>query len=292
MADIGRTEPIERLGQGRDLRFGDQLQASGQLGQVPEHGLGLTRKGIEALAVEIGGGKGRVIVGQKAPGAVVETLARHVQIVGVQHPVDEAGGNPFGRQSRRGLDHGGQEAGRVAGRDGGMIQVASVLQQRLDVILAAVIGGPLEGPEADMAVRQPHHDRRAGGGGFVVAFQRLAGLDQRQDAAGGSPQAFQHGGGQDLAHAALQRQPPVAAPRPRRLTGPLGSQVEKSTWRGAIARDAVARCLSAVRFSKLRREEAAPVAEVGVVGAELMAVIAHGDRAGLAGQGLEAAKVA
>ncbi|MNE18181.1 hypothetical protein D3C80_1112010 [compost metagenome] len=44
-------------------------------------------------------------------------------------------------------------------------------------------------------------------------------------------------------------------------------------------------------FPHLRRQEAAPVAEVGVVGAELMAVIAHGDRSGLAGQGLETAEV-
>ncbi|MNQ99672.1 hypothetical protein D3C85_1154190 [compost metagenome] len=205
MADIGGAEAVQRLGQGRDLILGDQLQAAGQLGQVPEHGLGLTREGIQALAVEIGGGEARIIVGEEAPRAVVEALARHIQIVGVQNAVDKAGGDPLGRQPRRGLHHGGQEAGRVAGGDCRMIEAAGVFQQDFYLIIAPVVGSALEGPETDMAVRQPHHDGRAGGRRLVVALQRLAGLDQRQDAAGRNPQAFQHGGGQHLAHPALQR---------------------------------------------------------------------------------------
>ena len=307
MADIGWAEPVQRLGQGRDPVLGDQLQTAGQLGQVPEHRLRLAREGVEAGVVEIGGGEGRVVVGQEPPRPVVEALARHVQIVGVQHPMDETGGDPPGRQPRRGLDHGGQEAGRVAGRDRGVIQAAGVLQQDFQLVLAAEVGGALEGPEADVAVRQPHHDRRAGRRRLVVALQRLAGLDQRQDAAGRNPQAFQHGGGQDLAHPALQRQPPVPAPRPRRLAGAFRSEVEKSIvlvfpiaslaeggcLRGLVVPIALLAEQGCLRgFSQLRRQEAAPVADVRVVGAELVAVIAHGDGAGLTGQGPEAAEMA
>ncbi|MNE06383.1 hypothetical protein D3C80_989710 [compost metagenome] len=275
MADISGAEPVQRLGQGGGLILGDQLQAAGQLGQVPEHGLGLTREGVEARVVEIGGGEGRVIVGQEAPRTVVEALARHVQIVGVQHAVDEARRDPAGRQPRRGLDHGGEEARRVARRDGRMIEAAGVLQQDLDLVLAAMIGGALEGPETDMAVRQPHHDGGARRRRLVVPLQLFAGLDQRQDAAGWDAQALQHGRRQGLAHPALQRQPPVRMARPGRLSRTLGAQIQEPSR----------------SVPHLRRQEAAPVADLGIVNAELVAVIAHGHGIGLAGQGLEAAEM-
>ncbi|MNY22283.1 hypothetical protein D3C86_1558830 [compost metagenome] len=139
-----------------------------------------------------------------------------------------------------------------------------------------MIGGALEGPETDMAVRQPHHDRRAGGRGLVAPRQRLAGLDQGQDAAGRNPQTFQHGRGQHLAHSAFECEASIGVPRPRRLAGAFCAQIKQAV----------------LIVAQLRGQKSASVADVGVVGAELMTVIAHGDRAGLAGQGLEAPKVA
>ena len=167
-----------------------------------------------------------------------------------------------------------------------------MLDQGLDHVGPAQIGRPLEGAEPDMAVRQPHQHGGPRRRGFVAALQILAGLDQREGPAGWHALRLQHLRRQHLPHPALQRQPSVPGPRPRCLAGSLGAQVEKSTWGGAIARGAAARCLSADGdLSDLRREEAAAVAEVGVVVAELMPVIAHGDRAGLAGQGLEPAEM-
>uniref|UniRef100_A0A0N4ZIR1 LigA n=1 Tax=Parastrongyloides trichosuri TaxID=131310 RepID=A0A0N4ZIR1_PARTI len=212
MADIGRAETVQRRRQG--LRLGDQFQTPRQLGQVPEHRLRLAREGVEAVLVEIGGGEARLIVRQEAPRAIVEALAGDVQIVGVQHPVHEAGRDPFRRQRRRGLDHRPQKARRVARRDRRMIQAARVLHQRLDLVLAPIVCGALEGPEADMAVRQPHHDGRARRRRLVVPLQILARLDQRQDAAGRNAKALQHGRRQRLAHPALKRQPPVRMARP------------------------------------------------------------------------------
>ena len=68
---------------------------------------------------------------------------------------------------------------------------------------------------------------------------------------------------QNLAHAALERQPPVAAPRPGRLAAALGAEIEQSAVLGV---------------AQLREQEAAPVAEVRVVHAELVAVIAQRQR--------------
>ncbi len=288
MADVGRAERVQRRRQ--RFRLGDQLQAPGQLGQVPEHRLGLPREGVEAVLVEIGGGEAWLIVRQEAPRAVVEALARDVQIVGVQHPVHEARRDPLRRQRRRGLDHRPQEARRVAWRDRRMIQAAGVLHQHLDLILAPIVGGALERPEPDVAVRQPHHDGRSCRRRLVMSLKVFARLDQRQDAAGRHAQAVQHGRRQRLARPALQRQPPVGMTRPRRLARAFGAQVEKAGFfcfpnaslaEGGCLRD----------FPHLRRQEAAPVADVGVVNAELMAVIAHGHGAGLAGQGLEPAEM-
>jgi hypothetical protein len=80
----------------------------------------------------------------------------------------------------------------------------------------------------------------------------------------GTPRASSIVGGQDLAHPALQGQPPVAGPRPRRLARALGGQVQQAaaSW----------------RLAQLGEQEAAAVAQVGVVAAELVAVIAHGQR--------------
>ena len=89
---------------------------------------------------------------------------------------------------------------------------------------------------------------------LVAALQRLAGLDQAEGLRGVDAERLQHLRRQHLAHAALQRQPAVAAARPRRLAAALGAEVEQPAVAG---------------IAQLREQEAAAVAEVGVVDAEL-----------------------
>ena len=116
------------------------------------------------------------------------------------------------------------------------------------------------------------------GEGSSPRVQRLAGLDQREGLGGVDAERLEHLGGEDLAHAALQRQPAVAAARPGGGARALGAEVEQAAV-GEVAR--------------LGEEKAAAVAEVGVVGAELVAVVAQRQRLGeAAGQRLEAAEVA
>ena len=117
----------------------------------------------------------------------------------------------------------------------------------------------------------------AGGRGLVAALELFAGLDQREALGGIDAQRFEHLGRQHLAHAALERQPAVAAARPRRAARALGAEIEQAAVVEVIA---------------LGEEEAAAVAEVGIVGAELVAVIAQRQRLReAAGQRLEAAEM-
>jgi hypothetical protein len=85
-----------------------------------------------------------------------------------------------------------------------------MLDQRGDPVAALEEGMPLEAAEADVAVRQPHHDGGPGRAGLIAALQALAGLDQREGPRGRHAKRFQQGGRQHLAHAALQGQPAVA----------------------------------------------------------------------------------
>ena len=61
-----------------------------------------------------------------------------------------------------------------------------------------------------MAVAEPHQHRRAGRRRLVAAPQVLAGLDHRKGLAGVDAKRLEHFGRENLAHRALQRQPPVA----------------------------------------------------------------------------------
>src|SRR5690606_33605471 len=101
------------------------------------------------------------------------------------------------------------------------------------------------------------------GGGLVAALQFLAGLDQRQALAGIDAECFQQGGGQHLADPTLQRQPAIPATRPRGAAGALGAEIEQAAGRQLL---------------ELSEQEAAAVAEVGIVALELVAVIAQRQR--------------
>src|SRR3546814_4313763 len=79
-----------------------------------------------------------------------------------------------------------------------------------------------------------------------------------------------------FAQAPFQRQPAVTEPAVRRLPRSLGAEIHQPS---AIV-------------AKLREQEAAPVADIGVVIAELVAVIAQRERCGqIIGQGFEPAEM-
>ena len=193
----------------------------------------------------------------------------------------EARREPLGREPGDGADDAlveGRRPGRArCGRVGPVVgdRMVDEPAERRGV---AERGEALEAADADVAVAEADQHRRARRRGLVAAAERLAGLDEREGLRGVDPERLEHLGREDLAHAALQRQPPVAAARPGRRARALGAEVEQP------AVDEVAR---------LGEEKAAAVAEVGVVGPELVAVVAQRQRLGeAAGQRLEAAEVA
>ena len=80
-----------------------------------------------------------------------------------------------------------------------------------------------------------------------------------------TPKRLEHFGREDLAHAAFQREPAVALARPGRAPTALGAEIKQPL---------------VPQIAQLREEKTATVAEIGIVGAELMAVIAQRQRFG------------
>ena len=101
------------------------------------------------------------------------------------------------------------------------------------------------------------------GEGSSPRIELLAGLDQAEGFRGVDAERLQHLGGEHLAHAALQRQAAVGGARPGRAAAALGAEVEQP---------------AVLEVVHLGEEEAAAVAELGVVNAELVAVIAQRQR--------------
>ena len=97
-------------------RVAERDQALAEAGEVPVQRLRLAGEGVEAGLVEIGGGEAGIEAVEEAPGAVVEALAGDVHVVGVEHAVHEAGGEPFRTEARRRRRRCGRRA-RRPGRD-------------------------------------------------------------------------------------------------------------------------------------------------------------------------------
>ena len=91
----------------------------------------------------------------------------------------------------------------------------------------------------------------------IGTFQRLAFFGQVENLKKLIRYCLEHLGRQHFAHAALERQPAVGGAAIGRLSGTLGGQVEEA----------------ATVVAQLREQEAAAVADVGIVHAELVAVI-------------------
>ena len=136
----------EHVGQRR--RFGDQRQASGQLREIPVDRLGLPAERVQAVMVEIGGGEVGVPLGREAPRAVIEALAGDVDIVAVEHAVDEP----------RGEIGGGEARGRLADQIEQPQRIVLVVGSRL---LAIEIVEAIADELRD--VRRPRRKRRGAG---------------------------------------------------------------------------------------------------------------------------------
>ena len=203
---------------------------------------------------------------QEAVGAVIKTLAGDIDVVGIQNAMHEARREPAGRGRRRAGDHCTEEGcGHL--RQGfagslGEVMRHTVPGERLHPPGIVMRQQALETADPDMRMRQPHENAGSCRRGFVIPVQRLAGLDQRERLRGVHAKRFEHRGGQHLAHTALEREAAIAAPRPRRLPATLGAEIEQA----------------AAIIAQLGEKEAAPVAKVRVVGAELMPVIAQRQR--------------
>src|SRR5207237_221835 len=115
----------------------------------------------------------------------------------------------------------------------------------------------LERADADVAMAEPRKHGRAGRGRFVAPLEGFAGLKQGERLRRVHAEGLQHLGRKHLANAAFERQAAVGGAAVGRLARAFGAEVEK-----AIA-----------VVPKLPEGEAAPVADVGIVHAELVAVV-------------------
>ena len=60
----------------------------------PHRGISLPAIGIAGGLVEIGCGKAGIEMGQKPPWTIIEALASHIEIIGVENTMNKAGGKP------------------------------------------------------------------------------------------------------------------------------------------------------------------------------------------------------
>ena len=152
----------------------------------------------------------------------------------------------------------------------------AIVHEAGEAVLVVTIGAALERAEANMAFREAHENAAPGRGGLVIARELFAGFDEAEGLGCVDAKRFEISRGEDLTHTALERQAAVTLTRPGRLAGALGAEIEEVS--GGIPHLCV--------------EESASVSQLGVVGSELVTVIAHRQWAlQVAGQGLESGEV-
>src|SRR5690606_10071997 len=81
-------------------RRADETKRAPKLRQRPRDSFRLAAERIEPGFVEIGGGEGGVAHWNEPPGAVIEAFAADVQIVGVEHAMNEPRRHPATREPR------------------------------------------------------------------------------------------------------------------------------------------------------------------------------------------------
>ena len=258
----------------------ERQQAFGQPRQIPGERVRLTTEGVEPAMVEIRRHKARIVSRDESPGAVVEALAGDVDVVGVEHAMHKPGGDPVGTGAGYALRHFGEEAlgPGIVPRCGDARHIGrkAVVEEPRQALGILEKRQALEGADTQMAVAQPHQHRCPCRRWLVMPLEFFAGLDQAQRFAGVDAERLEHRSRQHLAHAALQRQPTIAATRPRRAARALGAEIEQAV---------------VIKIVQLRKQETAAVAEIGIVRLELVAVIAQrqrfAERAGNRGEAAE-----
>src|SRR5206468_10129724 len=144
----------ERFGQGRG--FGDEAETSGELREVPVDCLGLPAEGVQAIMVEISCGEVRVPMRREAPRAVIEAFAGDIDVVAVEHAMDEAGGE-VGCGERRGcaadeVEQPERVLSVVGARLFGIKMFKAVAGEFFYVLGLTKEGEALEGADPDMSV--------------------------------------------------------------------------------------------------------------------------------------------
>ena len=159
----------------------------------------------------------------------------------------------------------------------GKVGVTHIVDERFDQVRPPQCGMALKRAKADVAERKAREHGRARGAGFIAALQRLAGFNEAERTRCGNAERLEHRRGQHFAHAALQRQASVPRAGPGGCPRALGGEIEQSP---------------ADRLAHLGEQEPAAIAQIGIVNAELMAVIAHRQRlAEVTRQGFETREV-
>ena len=109
---------------------------------------------------------------------------------------------------------------------------------------------------------EANQNRRSSRRRFVAAQEGLSRLEEAQRFRRVHPEGFEHFGREDLAHAAFEREAPIAPPRPWGPSAAFRPEVEQPP--------------AIVQY--LREEKASTVAEKRVVRVELVAVVAKRER--------------
>src|SRR5690348_13784887 len=144
--------------------------------------LGLPSERVKPVMVEIGRGEVGIPIRGEPPRPIVEALPRDVDVVAVEHAMDEPGGEIARGEPRRCLRDEIEQSKRVR-----LVVVAwcfrievleAVAYQLLEIVDLPEEGEPLERADANVSVAEAGQHRRAGGGGLVAALQCFPRFEQ------------------------------------------------------------------------------------------------------------------
>ena len=224
-----RRPAAEQVGQRR--RLADQREAAGELRDVPLDRLGLAAEGVEPGMVEIGRGEALVPLGREAPRAIIEALAGDVDIVAVEHAMDEARGDVGGGERRR-----SRWQTRSNSRAAGGI-VAAARRKVVEAIAGQLARCPSASSKKASRWKVPMRiwpwlsrvstaERVGEGSSPRSSCSPVSNRAKLFDVL--TPERLEHLGREHFAHAALERQPPVAVRLHGVVPAALGAEVEQA----------------------------------------------------------------